>query len=130
MEEQIFEPLDNVDTIQPMNLSIDINEFNSIFVQNPGSEETPEAPNQTLCFNNQKFNPSLISFPLLTFLCLIFLILFPIYIHWYICLANDFENLVLTTHIFYSSTIVLPAVYFIKNPKHVTKATKLLFEGL
>ena len=129
-EEQIIESLDNIDTIQPMNLPIECNEFNSIGVENPGSEETPEAPNQVLCFNNQKFNPSLISFPLLTFLCLIFLILFPIYIHWYICLANDFENLVLTTHIFYSSTILLPTVYFILNPKHLTKATKLIFYGL
>ena len=129
-EEQIFESLDNIDTIQPMSLPIGCNEFISIGVENSGSEETPEASNQRLCFNNEKFNPSLISFPLLTFLCLIFLILFPIYIHWYICLANDFENLVLTTHIFYSSTIVLPTVYFIKNPKHVTKATKLLLEGL
>ena len=101
LEEQIFESLDNIDTIQP----IEFNELNSIGVENPQSKETPEAQNQMLCFNNQKFNPSLISFPLLTFLCLIFLILFPIYIHWYICLANDFENLVLTTHIFYSSTI-------------------------
>ena len=128
-EEQIFDSLDNIDMIQPMNLPIEHNEFNSIVVENPGSEETPETPNQTLCFNNQKFNPSLISFPVLTFLCVIFLILFPIY-GWHIHSANDFENHILKTHIFYSSTIVLPTVYFILNPKHLTKATKLLFEGL
>ena len=101
----------------------------NIDVENPGSEETPEAPNQTLCLNNRKFNPSLISFPVLTFLCVIFLILVPIYL-WHIRTANDFENHILKGHIFYSSTIVLPTVYFILNPKHLTKATKLLFEGL
>ena len=129
-EEQIFESLDNIDTIQPMNLPIECNELNSIGVENPGSEKTPEAPNQMLCFNNQKFNPSLISFPVLTFLCVIFLILFPIYV-WHIPSANDFENHVPKTHIISCVvTIVLPTVYFILNPKHLTKATKLLFEGL
>ena len=125
LEEQTFESLDNIDTIQSMNQPIECNEFNSISVENPGSEETPEAPNQTLCFNNQKFNPSLISFPVLTFLCVMFLIVVPIYI-WHI----RFGNSILKAHIFYSSTIVLPTVYFILNPKHLTKATKLLFEGL
>ena len=72
LEEQIFESLDNIDVVQPTNLPIERNEFNSIGVENPGSEETPESPNQTLCFNNQKFNPSLIGFPMLTFLCVIF----------------------------------------------------------
>ena len=129
LEEQILESLDNIDVVQPMNLPIEPNEFNSIVVENPGSEETPEAPNQMLCLNNQKFNPNLISFPVLTFLCVIILILFPIYV-WHIRFANDFENPILKTHIFYSSTIVLPTVYFIVNPKHLTKATKLLFEGL
>ena len=129
LEEQIFESLDNNDTIQPMNLPIELNEFISIGVENPGSEESPEAPNQTICLNNQKFNPGLISFPVLTFLCVTLLISFPIYI-WHMRLAHDFENHMLKTHIFYSSTIVLPTVYFILNPKHLTKATILLFEGL
>ena len=129
VEEQIFESLDNIDMIQPMNLPIECNEFNSIGVENPESEETPEAPNQMLCLNNQKFNPSLISFPVLTFLCVIFVILFPIYVS-HIRSANDFENHILKTHIFLSATIVLPIVYFILNPKHLTKAIKLLFEGL
>ena len=80
LEEQIFESLDDIDTMQPINLPIERNEFNSIGVENPGLEETPEVPNQTLCFNNQNFNPSLICFPLLTFMCVMFLILFPIYI--------------------------------------------------
>ena len=83
-------------------------------MENPGSEETPEAPNQMLCFNNQKFNPSLISFPVLTFLCVVFLILFPICI-WHIRSANDFENHILKTNILLSSTILLPTVYFILN---------------
>ena len=129
LEEQIFESLDNIDAIQPMNLPIECNEFNSIGVENPGSEETPEAPNQMLCFNNQKFNPSLISFPLLTSLCVICLIVLPIFV-WHIRLGNDFENHILKGHIIYSSTIILPTVYFILNPKHLKKATKLLFEGL
>ena len=130
LEEEIIESLDNINTIQPMNLPIEEhNEFNRFDVENPGSEETPEAPNQMLCLNNQKFNPSLISFPVLTFLCVVFLILFPICI-WHIRSANDFENHILKTNILLSSTILLPTVYFILNPKHLTKAKILLFEGL
>ena len=129
LEEQIFGSLDDIDTIQQSNLSIEFNEFNSIGVENSGSEETPEAPNQMLCLNNQKINPSLISFPVLTFLCVIFLILFPICV-WHILLANDFEYGILKFHVYLSSTIVLPSLYFIRNPKHLTKAKKLLFEGL
>ena len=124
-EEQIFESLDNIDTIQPMSLPIECNEFFSIGVENSGSEETPEASNQRLCFNNKKFNPSLISFPVLTFMCVIFFIVFPIYI-WHIRLGNQ----ILKAHIFYSSTVVLPIIYFILNPKHLIKATKVLFYGL
>ena len=123
-EEQIFEPLDNIDTTQPMSLPIGCNEFISIGVENSGSEETPEASNQRLCFNNEKFNPSLISFPVLTFMCVIFFIVFPIYI-WHIRLGNQ----ILKAHIFYSSTVVLPIIYFILNPKHLIKATKVLFYG-
>jgi hypothetical protein len=130
LEEQIFESLEYIVTIQPMNLPIERNELNSISVENLGSEETPEAPNQMLCFNNQRFNPSLISFPALTFLCVVFLILFPIYV-WHITSANDFKNHVLETHIISCiATIILPSVYFTLSPKHLTKATKLLFEGL
>ena len=129
LEEQIFESLDNIDMIQPNNMPIECNEFISIAVENPGSEKTPEAPNQTLCLNNQKLNPNLIGFSALTFLCVIFLILFPIYI-LHIRLVNDLGYHILKTHIFYSSTILLPTVYFILNPKHLTKATILLFEGL
>jgi hypothetical protein len=129
LEEQIIESLDNIDTIQPRNLPIECNEFNSIGVENPGSEETPESPNQTLCFNNQKFNPSLISFPVLMFLCVIAFIILPIY-GWHTHFANDYEHLILIIHFDNSSTIILPIVYFTLNPKHLTKATQLLFEGL
>jgi hypothetical protein len=126
-DEQLIESLDNTDTIQPMNLPIEHNEFDRFDVENQGLEETPEAPNQTLCFNNQKFNPNLASFAMLTFLFAIAFIVLPIY-RWHSHFANNFENLILKTHILFSSTIVLPTFYFILNPKHLTKATKLLFE--
>ena len=123
LEEQIFESLDNID------LPIECIELYSIGVENPGSEIAPEAPRQTLCLNNQKFNLNLISFPVLTFLFVVFLILVPIYL-WHFRFANDFENHILKAHIFYCSTLVLPTVYFILNPEHLKKATILLFEGL
>ena len=123
LEEQIFESLDNID------LPIECIELNSIGLENPGSEIAPEAPRQTLCLNNQKFNLNLISFPVLTFLFVVFLILVPIYL-WHFRFANDFENHILKAHIFYCSTLVLPTVYFILNPEHLKKATILLFEGL
>ena len=127
LEEQTSESLDNI-TIQPMNLPIESNEFSSIGVENSGSEETSDAPIQTPCFNNQKFNSSLITFPVLMFLFVITLTVF--HFSWHIRFANEFENRIPKVHIFYSSTIVLPTVYFILNPKHLTKAKKLLFEGL
>ena len=123
LEEQIFESLDNID------LPIECIELNSIGLENPGSEIAPEAPRQTLCLNNQKFNLNLISFPVLTFLFVVFLILVPIYL-WHFRFANDFENHILKAHIFYCSTLVLPTVYFILNPEHLKKATILLFQGL
>ena len=123
LEEQIFESLDNID------LPIECIELNSIGLENPGSEIAPEAPRQTLCLNNQKFNLNLISFPVLTFMFVVFLILVPIYL-WHFRFANDFENHILKAHIFYCSTLVLPTVYFILNPEHLKKATILLFEGL
>ena len=122
LEEQIFESLDDID------LPKECKEFISIGEENSGSE-IEEAPRKILCINNQKFNPNLISFPVLMFLFVMFLILVPIYL-WHFRFANDFENHVLKAHIFYSSTLVLPTVYFILNPKHLKKATILLFEGL
>ena len=128
-EEQIIESLDNIDTIQPMDLPIE-----SIDVENQGSEETLEAPNQTLCLNNQKFNPNLASFTVLILLFVIACIVLPIY-GWHVHFSKDCENIILKnrilkTHMLYSSTIVLPTFYFILNPKHLTKAKILLFEGL
>ena len=129
LEEQSFESLENIGTIQPMNMPIECNEFISIGVENPESEETLEAPNQILCLNNQKFNPNLISLAGLMFLFVITFIVAPIFV-WQIRFASDLENVILKIHIYYSMPIALPIVYFILNPKHLTKATKLLFEGL
>ena len=134
LEEQIFESLDNIDTIQPMNLPIECNEFFRIDVENSGLEKTPEAPNQMLYLNNQKFNPNLASFTVLILLFVIACIVLPIY-GWHVHFSKDCENIILKnrilkTHMLYSSTIVLPTFYFILNPKHLTKAKILLFEGL
>ena len=134
LEEQIIESLDDIDTIQPMNLPIERNEFNRFDVENRGSEETLEASNQTLCLNNQKFNPNLASFTVLMLLFVIACIVLPIY-GWHVHFSKDCENIILknrilNTHLLYSSTIVLPIFYFILNPKHLTKAKILLFEGL
>ena len=125
LEEQSFESLENIGTIQPMNMPIGCNEFISIGVKNPKSEETLEAPNQILCLNNQKFNPNLISLAGLMFLFVITFIVAPIFV-WQIRFASDLENVILKIHIYYSMPIALPIVYFILNPKHLTKATKLL----
>ena len=76
LEEQSFESLENIGTIQPMNMPIECNEFISLGVENPKSEETLEAPNQVLCMNNQKFNPNLISLDGLTLLFVISFILY------------------------------------------------------
>ena len=129
LEEQSLESLENIGTIQPLNMPIQCNEFISIGIENPKSEETLEAPNQILCLNNQKFNPNLISLAGLTFLFVITFIVAPIFV-WQIRFASDFENVTLKAHIYYFMPIALPIVYFILNPKHLTKATKLLFEGL
>ena len=129
MEEQSFESLENIGAIQPINMPIKCNEFINIGVENPNSEETLEAPNQILCLNNQKFNPNLISLDGLTLLFVISFISYCIFV-WQIRLASELENVILKIHIYYSMTIALPIVYFILNPKHLTKATKLLFKGV
>ena len=125
LEEQSFESLENIGTIQPMNMPIGCNEFISIGVENPKSEEKLEAPNQILCLNNQKFNPNLISLDGLTLLFVISFISYCIFV-WQIRLASELENVILKIHIIYCMPIALPIVYFILNPKHLTKATKLL----
>ena len=128
LEEQSLESLENIGTIQPLNMPIQCNEFISIGIENPKSEETLEAPNQILCLNNQKFNPNLISLAGLTFLFVISFIVAPIFV-WQIRFASDFENVTLKAHIYYFMPIALPIVYFILNPKHLRKAMKLLFDG-
>ena len=128
LEEQSLESLENIGTIQPLNMPIQCNEFISIGIENPKSEETLEAPNQILCLNNQKFNPNLISLAGLTFLFVITFIVAPIFV-WQIRFSSDFENVTLKAHIYYFMPIALPIVYFILNPKHLKKAMKLLFDG-
>jgi hypothetical protein len=66
LEEQRSESLENIGAIQLIDIPIKYNEFISIGVENPKSEETLEAPYQILCLNNQKFNPNLISLDGLT----------------------------------------------------------------
>ena len=127
-EEQSFESLDIIGTIQQTSLPLEHNEFNNIDIENPESEETPDIPVQLLCFNNQKFNPNLISFAGLTFLFVITFIVGPIFF-WHIRFANDLENLILKTHIYLSLPIALPIVYFIRNPQHLTTAMTILHSG-
>ena len=129
LEEQSFESLANIDAIQPINMPIKCNEFISIDDENPKSEENLEAPSQILCFNNQKFNPNLISSGGLTLLFVISFVLYCIFV-WQIRFASELENVIFKIHIIYCMPIALPIVYFILNPKHLTKATKLLLEGL
>ena len=130
LEEQSFESLENIGTIQPISLPLERNEFDSIDVENPKSEETPDipTPTPTLYFNNQQFNPNLISFAGLMFLFVITFIVGPIFF-WHIRFANDLENLILKTHIYLSLPIALPVVYFIRNPKHLTIAMTILHSG-
>ena len=118
LEEQRFESLKNVDTIQPINLLTGSND-----VENSESEETPEVHDQVICFNTRKLNPNLISSGGLTFLFFIAFIIL-----WNIRFANIDEKF--KGYVYYCLPIVLPIVYFIVNPKHLIKATVLLFEGL
>ena len=112
--------------VQPISLPLEHNEFNDI--QNPESEETPDIPAQLLCFNNQKLNPNMVSFAGLMFLFVITFIVGPIFF-WHIRFANDLENLILKTHIYFSLPIALPMVYFIRNPKHLTVAMTIIRSG-
>ena len=127
-EEQSFESLQIIGTAQPTTLPLEHNEFNNIDIQNPESEETQDIPAKLLPFNNQRFNPNLISFAGLTFLFVITFIVGPIFF-WHIRFANDLENLILKTHIYLSLPIALPIVYFIRNPQHLTTAMTILHSG-
>ena len=122
-KEQSSESLENTDTIQPLNLQTGSND-----VENSESEETPEVPNQVICFNTRKFNPNLISSAGLTLLFVIAFILL-----WHIRFVNIdeiFKAYVFKAYVYYCLPIALPIVYFIVNPKHLIKATMLLFDGL
>ena len=127
MEEENVESLENINMIQPLNVSIENNEPKSSDVENPESEETPEMPDQVvLCFNNRKFNQSLINSTGLTLLFVIILILSSFFI-WNLHFADDFESFVFKTHIYYCLTIALPIGYFIVNPKLLIPALKIAF---
>jgi ribosomal protein S10 len=128
LEEESVESLENIDMIQSLNVPIEINETNSIDVENPESEETPEMLDQdVLYFNNRKFNPNLISSTGLTF---IFMIIFIVgsFFSWNLRFADDFEIFVFKTHIYYCLPIALPIGYFIVNPKHLISALKIVFD--
>ena len=113
-EEESFESLEN-------------NEPNRIDVENPESEETPEMPDQVvLCFNNRKFNQSLINSTGLTLLFVIILIVASFFI-WNFRFVDDFDSFVFKTHVYYCLTIALPIGYFIVNPKHLIPALKIVF---
>ena len=114
--------------IQALNVPIENNEPNTIDVENPESEETPEMPDQVvLCFNNRKFNPNMISSTGLTFLFVIIFIVGPFFI-WNLRFADDYESLVFKIHIWYCLPIALPIGYFIVNPKHLILALKIVFD--
>ena len=120
LEEQRAESLDNIDMIQSMNLPRENGEFNSVNVENPESEETPD---QTVFFNNRKFNQSLIGFAGLTLLFVIIFTVGPIF-DWHFRFVDDFESIVFKLHLYYCLPITLPTVYFIMNPKHLITAMR------
>ena len=126
-EEESVESLENINMIQILNVPIENNEPNRIDVENPESEETPEMPDQVvLCFNNRKFNQSLINSTGLTLLFVTILIVGSFFI-WNLRFADDFESFVFKTHIYYCLPIALPIGYFMVNPKHLIPALKIVF---
>ena len=128
MEEENVESLENINMIQPLNVPIENNEPKSSDVENPESEETPEMPDQiVLCYNNRKFNPSMISSTGLSFLFVIIFIVGPLLI-WKYFLFVGYENLELKTHLYYCLPIALPIGFFIANPKHLIPALKIVFD--
>ena len=109
--------------VQSMNLPTENSEFNSVNVENPESEETPDIPDQKVFFNNQKFNHSLIGFAGLTLLFVIIFTVGPIF-DWHFRFVDDFEKIVLKLHLYYCLPITLPTAYFIMNPKHLIMAMR------
>ena len=123
LEEQRDESLENIDMIQSMNLPTENSESNSVNVENPESEETPGVPDQTVFFNNQKFNQSLIGFAGLTLLFVIIFTVGPSF-DWHFRFVDDFESIVFKLHLYYCLPITLPTVYFTMNPKHLIMAMR------
>ena len=134
MEEESVASLENIDMIQPLNVPIENDEPNSIVVEDPESEETPEMPEQVvLCFNNTKFNPNLISSSGLTFIAvIIFIVIFFHYVIlgglWNPHLRNDYESFVFKIHLYTFLPTALPIGYFIVKPKHLIPALKIVFD--
>ena len=104
-EEQSVDSLDNSDTIEPIGILQSI-------ADNQESQDTPEVPGQTLCFNNSKLNPNLIGSAGLTLLVVIILIVLHFFVEQ-IRFADDYESFVLKTHLYYCFPIALPTIYFI-----------------
>ena len=129
LEEHNFESLDNNFTMQPINSQRESNEFSNSNVEVQEAGKTPEFSYQQDFFNNREFNPNLISFAGLALLFMIIVIVGPIIIG-HIRYADDFESFVFKAHIYYCLPLALPTVYFIVNPRHLIKATELLFEAL
>ena len=130
LEEESVESLENINIIQLLNMPMPIenNDPNSIDVENPESEETPEMPDQVvLCFNNHKFNPNMISSTGLTFLFVIIFIVGPFFI-WNLSFSDDYDSWVFKSHIYYCLPMALPIGYFIVNPKHLIPALKIVFD--
>ena len=129
LEEESVESLENLNIIQLLNMPMPIenNDRNSIDVENPESEETPEMPDQVvLCFNNHRFNPNMISSTGLTFLFVIIFIVGPFFIR-NLSFSDDYESWVFKSHIYYCLPIALPIGYFMVNPKHLIPALKIVF---
>ena len=129
LEEQNFESLDNNFIMEPINSQRESNEFSNSNLEVQEEDKTPEVSYQQDFINNQKFNPNLISFAGLALFFMIIVIVGPIII-WHIRFADDFESFVFQAHIYYCLPLALPTVYFIVNPRHLIKATILLFEVL
>ena len=128
LQEENVESLGNNNAIRPLQVPIENNEPNSIDVENQESKETPEMPDQiVLCYNNRKFNPSMIRSTGLSFLFVIIFIVGPLLI-WKYFLFVGYENLELKTHIYYCLPIALPIGFFIANPKHLIPALKIVFD--
>ena len=117
-EEQSVDSLDNSDTIEPIGILQSI-------ADNQESQDTPEVPGQTLCFNNSKLNPNLIGSAGLTLLVVIILIVLHFFVEQ-IRFADDYESFVLKTHLYYCFPIALPTIYFIVNPEHLIPAVRNL----